>query len=148
MLLKLIVGKAVYSFISLYAPQKDLPMHEKDRFYDQLQSTCMAVPDSESLFCLGDWNGHVGEAAGEFREVHGGHGFGIRNAEGRRILEFAVANNLIIGNTRFIKRDSHLITYESGGNKSQIDYVLFPRKLQRFVTNVKVIPGEECAKQH
>ena len=108
----------------------------------------MAVPDSESLFCLGDWNGHVGEAAGEFREVHGGHGFGIRNAEGRRILEFAVANNLIIGNTRFIKRDSHLITYESGGNKSQIDYVLFPRKLHRFVTNVKVIPGEECAKQH
>ena len=77
LLLKLIVGKAVYSFISLYAPQKDLPMHEKDRFYDQLQSTCMAVPDSESLFCLGDWNGHVGDSAGEFREVYSGHGFGL-----------------------------------------------------------------------
>ena len=148
LLLKLIVGKAVYSFISLYAPQKDLSAHEKERFYDQLQSTCMAVPDSEQLFCLGDWNGHVGEVAGEFSEVHGGHGFGLRNAEGRRVLEFAVANNLIIGNTRFIKRDSHLITFESGGNKSQVDYVLFPRKLNSFVTNVKVIPGEECAKQH
>jgi hypothetical protein len=33
-----------------------------------------------------------------------------RNPEGERVLEFAVANNLVVGNTRYIKRPSHLIT--------------------------------------
>ena len=29
-----------------------------------------------------------------FEEAHGGRGFGIRNPEGERMLEFDVANNL------------------------------------------------------
>ena len=43
--------------------------------------------------------------------MHGGHGFGVRNAEGERVLEFALANDLVVGNNRFIKRESHLVTY-------------------------------------
>ena len=63
-------------------------------------------------------------------------------------MEFAVANNLIVGNTQFKKRDSHLITYSSGENNSQIDYILYPKSFKKSVINVKVIPGEECALQH
>ena len=99
-------------------------------------------------FHLGDWNGHVGAAAGGYENVHGGRGYGVRNTEGERILEFATANDLLIGNTLFIKRESHLVTFQSAGRKTQIDYVLYSRKLRRDVTNVKVIPGEECASQH
>ena len=148
MLLKLVIGGAVFTFTSLYAPQKSLPRTVKTQFYDSLQDICMAIPSSEALFCLGDWNGHVGADACGYRDVHGGHGFGKRNAEGECVLEFALANGLLVGNTQFIKRKSHLITYQSGGNDTQIDYVLYPKSFCGKVTNVKVIPGEACAPQH
>ena len=70
---------------------------------------------------LGDWNGHVGSEGCGFEEVHGGKGFGVRNTEGERLLEFAVANEIVVGNTRFTKRESHLATYCSGIHKTQID---------------------------
>ena len=68
--------------------------------------------------------------------------------EGERILEFALANDLIVGNTLFCKRQSHLVTYSSGGNKTQVDYILYRKSFRRSVTNVKVIPGLEVVQQH
>ena len=58
-LLKLIIGKTVFTIISVYAPQQGRPAAEKERFYDQLQSVTAKVPLSEVLIPLGDWNGHV-----------------------------------------------------------------------------------------
>ena len=63
-------------------------------------------------------------------------------------MEFARANSLVIGNTRFIKRESHLITYCSGEHKTQVDYVLYRKSYRRAVRDVKVIPLEECVRQH
>ena len=37
-----------------------------------------------------------------------------------RIPKFADTHDLIIGNTLFMKRDSHLMTYASGMNYTQI----------------------------
>ena len=48
-----------------------------------------------------------------YEGMHGGYGFGKRNIDGKRILEFAVANNLIVANSKFVKKDSRLITYQS-----------------------------------
>ena len=148
MLLKLVIGKVVLSFLSLYAPQVGLPLADKIKFYDQLQAICTTIPCTDVLFCIGDWNGHVGAAACGYENVHGGHGYGERNTEGERILEFATANDLLVGNTRFIKRETHLITYQSGDLSTQVDYVLYRKSFRKEVTNVKVIPGEECASQH
>ena len=147
-LLKLIIGKEIYTFLSVYAPQTGRPDAEKDIFYDQLNSIIAKVPSNEVLIPGGDWNGHVGVSADGFEEVHGGFGFGERNEEGDRLLEFAVAHDLVIGNTIFKKRDSHLITFQSGDHNTQIDYVLFRRSLRKCIQDVKVIPGEECMTQH
>ena len=38
-------------------------------------------------------------------------------------------------------KESHLVTYQSGATKTQVDYVLYSRKLCMAVTNVKVISG-------
>ena len=70
------------------------------------------------------------------------------DVEGERILEYAQAFDLLLGNTCFKKRDSHLITYKSGNAATQIDFILFPRAMRKLVTDVKVIPGEEVALQH
>ncbi|XP_052271871.1 uncharacterized protein LOC127872585 [Dreissena polymorpha] len=83
-----------------------------------------------------------------FGDVHGGRGFGVRNKEGERVLEFALANDLVVGNTWFVKRESHLVTHCSRNLKTQIDYILYPKRYRRAITDVKVIPIEDCVQQH
>ena len=117
-------------------------------FYQMLQCTVATVPASEQLIVCGDWNGHVGSQSTGFEEVHGGQAIGKRNTEGERILEFAFANELVVGNTWFKKKPKHLVTYQSGVAATQIDFILYRRSFRRQVSNVKVILGEECASQH
>ena len=57
-------------------------------------------------------------------------------------------HNLVVGNTHFHKKDNHLITYHSGGNSSQIDYILVRKSDFKQVRNIKAIPGEKVATQH
>ena len=92
----------------------------------------------------------MGRAGVGFRDVHGGFGYGPEapDAEGESILEFALANGLVVGNTCFKKSDNHLITYRSGGATTQVDYILYRKSMRKQVLNVKVIPFEECATQH
>ena len=108
------------------------------------------IPASEFLIPCGDWNGHVGCAYTGYREVHDGMGYGRPepDAEGERTLEYALAFDLLLGNTCFKKRDSHLITYKSGNIATQIVFILFHRTRPKHVTDVKVIPGKEVALQH
>ena len=138
------------TLLSVYAPQSGLSDVDKDLFFDQLRAVTARIPRSELLIPCGDWNGHVGRAGTEYREVHGGMGYGRSepDVEGERILEYALAFDLLLGNTCFKKRDSHLITYKSGNAATQIDFILFPRAMRKLVTDVKVIPGEEVALQH
>ena len=115
-LVKLIVGQRVVTFLSVYAPQSGLSDEVKDLFFDRLRAVTARIPASEFLIPCGDWNGHVGHAGTGYREVHGGMGYGRPepDVEGERILEYALAFDLLLGNTCFKKRDSHLITYKSG----------------------------------
>jgi hypothetical protein len=147
-LIKLIAGSSVLTALSIYAPQIGLSDAEKDTFYEQLREVVSKVPGKEFLIPCGDWNGHIGKAAAGYEEVHGGYGFGVRNTEGERILEFAMANSLVVGNSWFLKKDNHLITYDTKGAKTQVDYILLKRRDLKRVKNIKVIPGEECATQH
>ena len=148
MLIKLLVGESVITVLSVYAPQTGLDQSTKDAFYDSLQTTVSALPEKDIVIPCGDWNGHVGKTAPGYEGVHGGAGYGERNADGERILDFAVANDLVIGNTFFVKRDNHLITYQSGNAKTQIDFILLRKKYQKLAKDIKVIPSEECVTQH
>ena len=71
-----------------------------------------------------------------------------RNRKGESILEFAMANNMVVTNTHFTKKENHLMTYNSGPYQSQVDYVLTRKQHLSMVRDVKVIPGEECIAQH
>ena len=107
-----------------------------------------ALLAAEIKIVLGDWNGHVGRDAGAYGDAYGDFGYGTRNTEGERVLEFAVANELRVGNTWFKKCESHLITYTSGGHSTQLDLILYPKRISSSVTNVKVIPQQEVVQQH
>ena len=44
----------------------------------------------------------------------------------------------------FKKKFEHLVTYQPGDCKTQIDYILYKRSFRKMVSNVKVIVGEVC----
>ena len=89
-------------------------------------------------------NGHIGQVANGFHEAHGNFGYGTRNAEGERILEIVEAMGYVVTSTLFKKRQSHLVTYESGGNnKTAVDMILIKREHKKRIMNTKVLPGEE-----
>ena len=148
MVLKLIFGKQIVTVVSTYAPQAGLPDETKDKFWDDLIRVAGSVDDREMVILGGDLNGHVGAESLGFEGVHGGHGFGTRNREGERILEFGDALDMIVCNTMFIKDMNKLITYTSGGDRSQIDYFMVRKRDRRIVWDAKVIPSEECVQQH
>ena len=147
MLIKLLVGR-LSSWYCL-----SMPLKQDWRSPQRLHSTtaCKLIselPDKEIVIPCGDWNGHVGREAAGYEGVHGGSGYGEHNVDGDRVLEFAVANDFVIGNTFFVKRDSHLISYQSGNAKTQIDFILLRKRDLKMAKDIKVIPSEECVPQH
>src|SRR2546425_5046147 len=89
----------------------------------------------------------MGEKVDGYEGVHGGKGYGVRNTEGEMLLEFADAMKLVVLNTWFTKNESKKVTYESGGNKTVVDYMLVRRCDLAKVTDINVIGSEECVKQ-
>ena len=59
-LLKLIPGQCVVTFLPVYAPKCGLSEADMDLFYDQLRAVIAKIPASEFLTPCCDWNGHVG----------------------------------------------------------------------------------------
>jgi hypothetical protein len=104
----------VFNVISAYTTQISLNESVKMQFWVELDTLVSSVPISEKLFIGGDFNGHVCSTRVGFYEVHGGFRYGSRNQEGEGILNFALAYDLIVANTLFRKRVSHLVTFSSG----------------------------------
>ena len=51
-------------------------------------------------------------------------------------------------NTKFKKREEQLITYRSGGNATQIDYILIRGQEREKVEDARVLPFDAVTKQH
>ncbi|XGW22799.1 hypothetical protein V3C99_005206, partial [Haemonchus contortus] len=137
-----------WTIISVYAPQAGCPAYEKDEFYLNLDEAIRSVPEGDYLTIAGDMNGHVGSERRGLERVHGGRGIGVRNEEGERVLDLAMAHDLAVCSTFFAKRRSQKVTYSSGGNETEIDHVLVRRSSLKTVKDIKVLPGEELATQH
>ena len=123
--------------ISAYAPQVGHDESAKWLFWEDLYRLVRAVPSSEKLFIEGDRNGPVCTSSAGFEAVHGGFGYGSRNQEGEEVLDFAIAFDLMIANTFFRKRQSHLVTFSSGQYSSQIDFVYTRRRDKRTCVDCK-----------
>ena len=58
-------------------------------------SVVAKLPATKRVFQVGAWNGHAGAARGVWGDASGRQGIGIRNKQGERGLEFAIANLII-----------------------------------------------------
>jgi hypothetical protein len=117
-LVKLLIGDLVFNVISAYAPQICLNENVKMQFCEEFDALVSSVPISKKLFIGGDLNGHVGSTRVGFEWAHGGFRYESMNQEGDGILNFVLAYTLIVANTLFRKRVSHLVTFSSGQHYS------------------------------
>ncbi|KAK1786073.1 hypothetical protein P4O66_017797, partial [Electrophorus voltai] len=100
---------------SAYAPYMGCAEEEKELFWQYLHDCFALCPAEDLLMVCGDLNGHVGRAK-DGHDFHGGFGYGTRNDDGCRILDFAEASDLVVCNAFFKKRTNDLVTYTSGGS--------------------------------
>lgn len=148
MSIKIIAGPTTIRVVTCYAPQTGCRDEEKDEFWEELDAYLRLVDPEEHLLIGGDLNGHVGATRDGYEQCHGGQGFGDQNDDGRRTLDCAMAHDLAIANTYFKKRQTHLITYVSGGTSTQIDYWMLRRRDLKLVQDAKVIPSDNIGPQH
>ncbi|KAK6755366.1 hypothetical protein RB195_014000 [Necator americanus] len=122
MAVKVDTGEVELRVVSAYAPQAGCSEEEKACFWEDLEQRLQRT---------------VGSRKDGFESCRGGYGYGARNDDGLRILEYAVASDLIIANTQYRKRKSHLITYTSGGRETQIDFWMLRRRDRRLLQDSK-----------
>ncbi|XP_042889113.1 uncharacterized protein LOC122264329 [Penaeus japonicus] len=121
---------------------------EKEEFWEKLDEAVELIPKEERLIVGADFNGHVGEGNSGDERVIGKNGYGARNNEGQTIVDFAHRTDMAVINTFYSKRESHKVTYTSGGRHTQIDYILCRRMHFKVGRDCKVIPGESVTKQN
>src|SRR6267154_122476 len=148
MLIRVSIGVNILNVISGYAPQVGREIVEKEEFWLALSKIVDEIGQEEFVVIGGDMNGHVGAKADGYEGVHGGKGYGERNTEGEMLLEFADAMKLVVLNTWFTKNAPKKVTYESGGNKTVVDYMLVRKCDLAKITDINVIGSEECVQQH
>jgi hypothetical protein len=148
MMVRIAIGERVINVVSAYAPHSGWSLKDKEEFWLLMLNLLTSIKAEESVIVGGDMNGHVGHDVEGFEGVHGGNGYGVRNIEGEMLLELAMAMDLVVCNTFFRKEDNKKVTFESSGNKSEIDYFMVRRKEKGTVKDVTVINGETCVTQH
>lgn len=80
---------------------------EKNKFWSDIDEVMEQTPENHNGRQL---NGHVWKGRQGMEKVKRGWGFGERNEEGERILEFTDTYDLDSVNTFLKKRDEHIIT--------------------------------------
>ena len=87
MWIRLTVREHTINIFSVYAPQAGCTDEEKDQFWDDMGEEIEKVEAEEKCIVGGDLNGHIGEDNNVISRIHGGHGNGDRNIDGKRIID-------------------------------------------------------------
>ena len=121
--------------ISAYVPTLDATDEDKDMFYDQLDTILIAIPESEKIFLLGDFNARVGRSADAWTGVIGRHGVGNGNDNGILLISKCAEHRLLITNTTFHLKDKHTTSWMHPRSKHWhlLDYVIIRQRDQADV---------------
>ena len=118
-------GKSInITVIQVYAPTADAKENEIEQFYTDLQQLPDAAPKKDAIVIMGDWNAKVGSTT--TTRITGKFELGVRNEEGKRLVDFCQNNSMLIANTFFQQHKRRLYTWTSSGEqyRNQINYIL------------------------
>ena len=138
------------TLISVYAPTMAYSDEEKEQFYLQLSNIIRAVPQSDKLLILGDFNARVGNSSTTWPNVLGPHGIGNMNSNGLLLLSLCAEEGLTITNTLFKLPDIHKTTWMHPRSKHwhQIDFILTRRRDIKDITITRAMRGADCWSDH
>jgi hypothetical protein len=99
---------------------------------------------------MADVNGQVGRDTTGYQEVIGRYGEQDRNNNGKRLLQFCLANNLVVLNTMYPHMDIHKYTRVQPvkDERSIIDYIMIRKTERPTVRDVRVNRGTETGSDH
>jgi len=101
-----------------------------------MDEVMQGILGNEDVVTCGDMNGHIGSERRRYKKMNGRYNFKERNETGKIVLDFALSYDLAVVYTYFRKREEHYITYKSGDNKSQIDYLLWKRETVKRILDL------------
>ena len=100
----MVLGDCLLNVFTVYAPHSGKPDEEKESIWNEVFYLVSCIPQNEMMVFAGDMNGHIRSSNVGYDGTHGGFGYGCRNADGSKILEFADGLNLVICNILFTKQ--------------------------------------------
>ncbi len=124
-------GKKFATLISAYAPTMTKPDVIKDKFYEDLHSVIAAVPNTDKLIILGNFNARAGSVSTAWEGVIGKHGVGNCNSNSLLLLQMCVEHDLLITNRTF-QLPTHNKTswvYPHSKHWYLIDYVITRKRM-------------------
>ena len=144
--------EGVWHRVFIYGPTMQSTEDVKEHFWSQFEKLLQDIPNREVTFFLGDWNCRVGSRllGGFPSEILGVHGLGPRNANGVELLSRAAAHGLVLLNSFFQHDLDHTASWihRRWGTPGVIDHAVTRLTCQRFVTDVRAIPGAEHFSDH
>jgi len=108
-----IAGKQYDILISVYSPTETGEEDLKDMFYDELERVYNGLSGHCLKIILGDFNSQVGRET-VYRPTIGSESVhDMSNRNGTRLVEFAIANDLIVSSSFFPRKNINKYTWTS-----------------------------------
>jgi len=115
-----------------------------------MDEVMQGIPSNGDTLFGGDMIGNFSSERRGYEIIHGGYSFGEGNEAGERVLDFALFYDITVINTYLKEKEEYCITFKSGSNLSQIDYLMWKkeRELSSIFKDCKVILNEGVITQH
>jgi hypothetical protein len=138
------------TIISVYAPTMTNPDEAKENFYSQLRSTLQAIPRTDKLILMGDFNARIGRDYEKWPTVMGRHGVGKGNTNGELLLALCSEFGLLLTNTVFKQKEEHKTTWMHPRSKHWhlIDYIITRQRDRMDVHSTRAMRGANCWTDH
>jgi len=136
--------------INGYAPTEDKNETTKDEFYERLNMIYDQLPKSNVKILLGDFNAKIGVEP-HFSPTIGKNSLHTKsNDNGTRLINFAMARNMVISSTTFPHKNIHKQTWVSpdGRTRNQIDHVVVDDRIKRCIMDVRSMRGSSGISDH
>ncbi|KAK2713210.1 hypothetical protein QYM36_011789 [Artemia franciscana] len=128
---------------------RDATEKTKDDFYGELQQLSSSIAARDYLIVAGDFNARVGPSDQTTRQILGKFGQGHICENGKRLVNYALMNHLVITNTIFQRKPSHLLTWNSNVSvtKAQIDFILARQRWRSAMQDSRSYSGADTGSQ-